>query len=391
MESLGTLAGGMAHDLNNVLAPLLICVQLLKGKTADQSTQKLLDTLETNVLRGAKLIKQVLAFGRGVKGERVPVQLDVVVREIAQIICETFPKSVEFEKQVPAGLWNVTGDATQIYQVLLNLCVNARDAMPEGGKLSILLENVVLDEVYASLNLDAKPGSYVVVTLTDTGAGIPKEIQDKIFEPFFTTKGPSKGTGLGLSTCLGIVKSHGGFIHCYSEPGKGTAFKVFLPANIAPVAVDRPATAPPSLPRGYNELVLVVDDEKAIREVAQHTLEHFGYRVLTANNGAEAVSIYQQLRDKIAVVIIDMAMPVMDGRAGIAALKAISPHVKIIAASGLDTEADVGRTTSLDRPFFLPKPYTTEVLLQTLHRVLASQPPGAQAGNGAHKRRMDGN
>jgi PAS domain S-box-containing protein len=371
MESLGTLAGGMAHDLNNILAPLLISVQLLKGKVRDTGGQKLLDTLETNVLRGAKLIKQVLAFGRGVKGERAVVQLDVVVHEIGQIICETFPKFVEFEKQLPPCLWQVTGDATQLYQVLLNLCVNARDAMPNGGRLSIHIENVEIDEIYASLHLDAKPGSYVVIKVTDTGTGIPKAIQDKMFEPFFTTKGPGQGTGLGLSTCLGIVKSHGGFINCYSEPGKGTAFKVYLPANTAPAGVDPSVTKPSGLPCGHNELVLVVDDEKAIREVAQKTLEHFGYRVLIATNGAEAVSIYQQQRDKIAVVVIDMAMPVMDGRAAITALKAISPEIRIIRASGLDTESGTAKTTDDDRWQFIPKPYTAEILLQTLHRVLA--------------------
>lgn len=374
IESLGTLVGGIAHDLNNVLAPLLISVQLLKSKVGDDDGQHLLDTLETNVLRGAKLIKQMLVFGRGVNGERAAVQLDMVVREIEQIIHETFPKSVEFEARFPANPWQVTGDATQLYQVLLNLCVNARDAMPDGGRLSIHTENVVLDEIYASLNLDTKPGSYVVIKVTDTGMGIPKQIQDKMFEPFFSTKDPGKGTGLGLSTCLGIVKSHGGFINCYSETGKGSAFKVYLPANTAPATVDHPATKQPGLPCGHNELVLVVDDEKAIREVAQKTLEHFGYRVLTAINGAEAVSIYQQQRDKIAVVIIDMAMPVMDGHTAIAALKTITPEVKIIRASGLDTASGTTKATDVNHWQFIPKPYTTEILLQTLHRVFAPKP-----------------
>ena len=371
MESLGTLAGGIAHDLNNVLAPLLISVQLLKSKVGDDDGQRLLDALETNVLRGAKLVKQLLAFGRGVQGERAAVQPDLVVREIEQIICETFPKSVEFEKQFSAGLWNVTGDATQIHQVVLNLCVNARDAMPNGGRLSIHMENVVLDEIYAGLKPDAKPGSYVVIKVTDTGTGIPKAIQDKMFEPFFTTKGPGKGTGLGLSTCLGIVKSHGGFINYYSELGKGSAFKVYLPASTSAVTVEHSTTKQPSLPCGHNELVLVVDDEKAIREVAQKTLEHFGYRILTATNGAEAISIYRQQRDQIAAVIIDMAMPVMDGHAAIAALKGITPEVRIISASGLDTESDTAKATDVGRRHFIPKPYTTEVLLQTLHGVLA--------------------
>jgi signal transduction histidine kinase/ActR/RegA family two-component response regulator len=371
MESLGTLAGGIAHDLNNVLAPLLMSVQLLKLKMGDQDGQRLLTTLETNVLRGAKLIKQLLAFGRGVEGERTAVQLDLVVRELEQIIDETFPKSVEFEKLIPADLWQVTGNSTQLYQVLMNLCVNARDAMPAGGRLQIQLENLVLDEIYAGLNLEAKPGSYVTVRVTDTGQGIPAAIRERIFEPFFTTKGQGQGTGLGLSTCLGIIKSHDGFIHCYSEPGKGTVFKVFLPAARGAATSGQNELKSAGLPRGHAELVLVVDDEKAIREVAQRTLEHFGYRVLTAANGAEALAIYRQERDEIAAVLIDMAMPVMDGPAAITALRAINPQVKIISASGLDTVGGARGAIGAGGRVFIPKPYTTEVLLQTLQRVLA--------------------
>jgi PAS domain S-box-containing protein len=380
MESLGTLAGGIAHDLNNVLAPLLMSVQLLKLKVSDQDGQKLLSTLETNVLRGAKLIKQLLAFGRGVEGGRTAVRLESVVRELEQIIDETFPKSVEFEKIIPAGLWSVTGNSTQLYQVLLNLCVNARDAMPEGGKLKIQMENVVLDEIYAGLNLEAKPGPYVAVQVSDTGQGIPEAIRERIFEPFFTTKAQGQGTGLGLSTCLGIVKSHDGFIHCYSEPDKGTVFKVYLPADSGPVDGRPGELKQVPMPRGHDELVLVVDDEKAIRHVAQRTLEHFGYRVLTAANGAEAVAIYRQEQAKIAAVLIDMAMPVMDGPAAIAALKAINPLVKVISASGLDTVAGAkGNNVTGDR-VFIPKPYTTEILLQTLNRVLATDPVNQAPG-----------
>jgi PAS domain S-box-containing protein len=371
MESLGTLAGGIAHDLNNVLAPLLMSVQLLKNKVDDKDGQKLLSSLEANVLRGAKLIKQVLAFGRGVNGDRTSVQLGLVIRELEQIIHETFPKSVEFEKQLPGDLWNVTGDSTQLYQVLLNLCVNARDAMPLGGRLCIQLENVLLDQLYAGMYLEAKPGLYVVIKVSDTGTGIPNEIRERIFEPFFTTKGHGMGTGLGLSTCLGIVKSHGGFIDCYSEPGKGTAFKVYLPADTQPASPGHTEFRPAGLPRGHNELVLVVDDEKAIRDVGQKTLEHFGYRVLTATNGAEAVSIYRQQQSEIDAVIIDMAMPVMDGNAAIAALKMIQPKVKIISASGLETESTTNAAEEADRRVFISKPYTAEILLQTLHKVLS--------------------
>ena len=371
MESVGTLAGGIAHDLNNVLAPLLISVQLLKTRITGDEGQKLLETLESNVLRGAKLIKQVLTFGRGINGERIPIQPVQVVQEIEQIVHETFPKSVEFQADSAAGLWVVPGDATQIHQVLLNLCINARDAMPAGGRLSIKMENMVLNKIfYGGRNPETKPGSYVVITVTDTGTGIPKEIQNKIFEPFFTTKAPGKGTGLGLSTCFGIIKSHGGFINYYSEVGKGSAFKVYLPADTAAVEPKNLAVESSTLPYGHDELVLVVDDEVPILTLAEATLQHFGYRVLTAVNGAEAVSIYKKHQHEIAVVVTDMKMPVMDGPAAIIALKAINPKVRIIGMSGFNSQGGMTTAKNAGVDYFIPKPFATEVLLHTLQKVL---------------------
>lgn len=373
MESLGTLAGGIAHDLNNILSPVLFSLYLLRDKVADLEGRQLLDTMETSVQRGAGLIKQVLAFGRGIRGDRVPVQLDQLVREVEQIISETFPKSVEFEARFAARPWHVKGDATQLHQVLLNLCVNARDAMPDGGKLSIHIENVELNETHAKQDLEARPGPYVVIQVADTGSGIPKQILDRIFEPFFTTKEVNKGTGLGLSTCLGIVRSHGGFINCTSEPGKGSTFKVHLPASVTSNTVHQPAAERIQPSRGNGELVLVVDDEYPIRNVAQKTLERFGYRVLTAANGAEAVALYRQKREEIAVVVMDMAMPVMDGHTAIAALKIINPEVPIIGASGLDIPGSLNRDTDFGCCRFMPKPYSAETLLNTLNDVLASK------------------
>jgi PAS domain S-box-containing protein len=370
MESIGTLAGGIAHDLNNVLAPLLFAVQALKEKVSDEAGQQMLDILEANVRRGANLVKQVLIFGRGVKGERITIQPRHLGREIEHIIRETFPKSLKFETHCAADLWTVTGDPTQIEQVLLNLCVNARDAMPGGGKLSLRMENVALDENYAASNLEAKPGRYVVISVMDSGAGMTLEVQDRIFEPFFTTKELGKGTGLGLSTTMVIVKSHGGFINCYSEPGKGSVFKVYLPAS-PDEAVETPVVAnQSSLLRGNNELILVVDDEEPIRNLVKTMLGRFGYRVLLAANGAEAVKFYSSRRNEIAAVITDMAMPVMDGSATIAALQAINPKVRIIGSSGLDmNEGATGAATAGIR-HFMPKPYTAETMLTMLHEVL---------------------
>ncbi|MGD0251451.1 MAG: PAS domain S-box protein [Verrucomicrobiota bacterium] len=370
MESIGTLAGGIAHDLNNVLTPLLFSVEVLKEKITDADGQRLLEALETNVQRGASLVKQVLAFGRGVTGERITVQPRHIAREIKQIIHETFPKSVEFEFHSTENLWTTIGDPTQLHQVLLNLCVNARDAMPNGGKLSIHMENVTFDEVYTGMNPEAKAGPYVCIEVTDTGTGIPKEIQDKIFDPFFTTKEPGKGTGLGLSTTLTIVKSHGGFIHCHSAPGKGATFKVYLPADNAVVSTENVVAGQPKLPRGDNELVLVVDDEEPIRNLAQRALERFGYRVLLAADGSEAVSLYAPRRNEIDVVITDMVMPVMDGPATIAALKIINPEVKIVGSSGLASDGGMARARDAGVRHFIPKPYTTEAMLNTLHEAL---------------------
>jgi PAS domain S-box-containing protein len=370
MESLGTLAGGIAHDLNNVLTPLLFSLALLKEKIADDEGQKLLDMLQANVHRGADLVKQVLAFGRGVKGERIAVHPAHVAREIKQIVHETFPKSVVFEFHPATDLWNIIGDPTQLHQVLLNLCLNARDAMPRGGKLSIDMKNTVLDEVSAGMNLEARPGPYVCIKVADTGVGISKKIQERIYDPFFTTKEPGKGTGLGLSTTLAIVKSHGGFINCYSEVGKGTTFKVHLPASTTPVAAENTVVEPAKLPHGQNELVLVVDDEESVCRVAKKTLEHFGYRVLLAANGIEALSLYAPRRDEIDVVITDMAMPGMDGFATIGALRAINPQVKIVGSSGLASTGGAAKAINAGLRHFISKPFTAELMLQTVHKAL---------------------
>jgi len=372
MESLGTLAGGIAHDLNNVLTPLLVAVQVLKEKTADDDGKRLLGSLEANVQRGAGLVKQVLAFGRGVEGERIIVQPKHIAREIKQMINETFPKSIAFELHSAPDLWTITGDPTQLHQILLNLCVNARDAMPNGGKLSLSLENVMLDEAYASMNLEARPGPYLCLAVNDTGTGIPKEIQEKIFDPFFTTKEPGKGTGLGLSTTLAIVKSHGGFIHCYSEPGKGSTFKVYLPANPTRPGTEHMTAEKAKLPHGHNNLVLVVDDEEPIRKLAQRALERYGYRVLLAADGTEAVSLYQPRQNEIDVVITDMAMPNMDGLATITALKSINPNVRIIGSSGMASDGGVAKAMAAGIQHFIPKPYTAETMLLALNDVLNS-------------------
>jgi len=371
MESIGTLAGGIAHDLNNVLSPILMAIDMLQLKVSDESTKKWFEVMRANAERGASMVRQVLSFARGVEGERVALQPKHLIKEIVKILRETLPKSIEINFQVPNDLWIISADATQMHQVLMNLCVNARDAMSEGGSIAIKAENVFLDENYARMHIEAKAGRFVVISVSDTGPGMTAEVQSRIFEPFFTTKEMTKGTGLGLSTALTIVKSHGGFINVYSELHKGSHFAVYLPAINMPGAVDA-AAAQTDLPLGNGELILVVDDEDSIREITRGTLETFGYTVLTASDGTEALALYADKKKEIAVVLTDMVMPFMDGPATIRALQRMNPKVRIIAASGLGTGLHAGEGTLEGVSVFLNKPYTAEKLLKTLAEVLHS-------------------
>lgn len=370
MESIGTLAGGIAHDLNNVLTPIVLSLDLLKHDLSHNPQQlALLKTLQSSARRGADLVRQVLTFARGVEGQRVAVNVRHIFDEIERIVRETFPRNLELTFFAPNNLWPIIGDATHLHQVLLNLAVNARDAMPQGGTLSVLAENVVLDRVRAGAALSAQPGPYVCVRVVDTGIGITREIRDRIFEPFFTTKPPGKGTGLGLATVHAVVKSHRGFVDVESEPGRGTTFSVYLPANATAAAGTRQPFAP-SLPRGRGELILVVDDEEAIRLVADQLLRQHDYRVLVASNGLEGRKLFETHERDLALVITDMMMPVLDGPALIQAIRARRPELKVIAASGLNAREDVERAVALDVPHFLPKPFTADVLLQLVRTVL---------------------
>jgi two-component system, cell cycle sensor histidine kinase and response regulator CckA len=370
MESIGTLAGGIAHDLNNVMTPMVLSLQMLKQKLTDEQSQKLLNILENNSQRGADLIKQVLSFARGVEGERKPLQAKHIITEIEKVAKETFPRNIEIRTDMQEDLWTIAGDTTQLHQVLMNLCVNARDAMSDGGILNISAENIFVDENYARMYAEAKVGSYVAIAVSDTGTGIPAKILDRIFEPFFTTKEHGKGTGLGLSTALAIVKSHGGFVNVYSEVGNGTKFRVYLPAmKTEPQEAEEQKL---EMPTGNGEFILIAEDEGSISEITCSTLEAYGYKVLMAQDGAEAVALYAENIDKIKVVLMDLMMPVMDGQASIRAIRKINPEVKIIAVSGL-AEKDRLANIADNVEAFLPKPYTTEKLLQTIHEVLSER------------------
>ncbi len=370
MESIGTLAGGIAHDLNNTLGPIILSLDLLKMKFPDAESQELLAIIGSSARRGADMVRQVLSFARGVEGRRMEVQVKHLIQEIEKIANDTFLKNIQVQTIIPNDLWTVLGDPTQLHQVLLNLCLNARDAMPDGGPLTISAENRTLDSHYAGMSSTAvaKAGPYVFLQVKDGGTGIPPEIIDKIFDPFFTTKEIGKGTGLGLSTSLAIVKSHGGFIRADSNVGKGTQFEVFLPALTEPSAAAV-AVIEAEMPRGRGELILVVDDEAAVRQITQHCLESFGYRAIVAGDGVEAISIFARQGAEIALVLTDMMMPEMDGPATIQVLRKMNPNLPIIAASGLSSHSQ--NVAGLGVQHILSKPYTASALLKILKQILA--------------------
>ena len=380
MESIGTLAGGIAHDLNNVLTPIMMSIELLKSDPAnDPERTTILDTIHCSCSRGADLVHQVLTFARGLDGQRISIGLRHLIDDLKGIIGETFPRNIQIVTQVPLDLWPVLGDPTQLHQVLLNLAVNARDAMPNGGTLTLSASNLTLDDQFVGACPAASLGRHVLLQVSDTGLGIPLEIRDRIFEPFFTTKEIGKGTGFGLATVHTVVKAHGGFLNVDSEVGRGTTFKIYLPAD--PATLRTAPSTPPfqtELPRGRDELVLVIDDELSVRDITQRTLEAFGYRVITAHDGAEAVALYTKQAQQISLVLTDMMMPGMDGAATIQVLKRIDPTVRIIIVSGLEVSENVAKCTKDGAYDFLAKPYTAKTLITLVRTVLdrAARPTG---------------
>lgn len=369
MESIGTLAGGIAHDLNNVLTPIMMSIELLKLQEKNEERMNILSTMEGSARRGADMVQQVLSFARGVEGRQLAVEIGRLLKEIEKIANETFLKNIQIQSDIQPDLWGVQGDPTQLHQVLLNLCVNARDAMPGGGTLKLSACNLMLDEDCTELSAEAKPGPYVLIEVQDNGTGMPPEVIERIFDPFFTTKDLGKGTGLGLSTTLAIIKGHHGFLRVQSEMGEGSKFQLYLPAHEADGVEPIPA-AETELPRGNGELVLVVDDEVSVRQVVKQTLEVFGYRVLLAADGVEASTVFTAHQKEIALVLTDMMMPVMDGLATIQVLMRMNPQVRIIAASGLSVKDMVAKATSAGVKHFIPKPYNAETLLKTVGQVL---------------------
>jgi PAS domain S-box-containing protein len=372
MEAIGTLAGGIAHDLNNILAPMLMAPGLLRKSLQGEMDLRMLDMIEQAAQRGSNVVRQLLTFSRGTGGERVSIQLRHLFKEMTEIMRETFPRDITIETYVAGDLAPVSGDATQLHQVLLNLCVNARDAMPRGGKLSLTAKNIEVSQAEAEAHPPAKAGRHVAMIITDTGQGMTPAIMGRIFDPFFTTKELSKGTGLGLSTVLGIVRSHQGYITVASKPGDGTAFTIYLPCS-PHGAGSIAASVADALPTGQQELVLVVDDEEPIRTATRLTLEQHNYRVLTANDGAEALMLYMQNRNSIRLVLTDMMMPAMGGLPLIRALRAVDPKVKVLAATGLNDQAAAAELEAAGVSLTLGKPFGPRELLEAVRLQLTDR------------------
>jgi len=358
MDNIGALAGGIAHDLNNALAPVIMGVELLRDRKDESAREKFLDIIQSNARRASELVKQILGFARGSGGQSGPVRLQDLIGEMGKLIQDTFPKSILFSARTAGkNLWTVQGDATELHQVLLTLCVNARDAMPRGGRLTLSAQNLMLD-VATALSMNAAPGPCVMISVADTGAGIPPEVLPRIFEPFFTTKQGQGGTGLGLATVAGIVKRHGGFIDIKTQAGKGTEFNVYLPA-IDSVETAAARSKEAVLPAGHGELILVIDDEATLLELTRTTLETFGYRVVTAQNGLQGIRQFRENQDEIKLVVTDTDMPYMDGIGTIRAIRGLRPELPVIIASGAkrDTEhlrgMDIGHLESLGKPYSL--------------------------------------
>jgi signal transduction histidine kinase len=365
IETLGMLASGIAHDLNNILLPILMGAEYLRRLGMPPSAEETLERMMTSSRRGAEIIRQLLTFAGGHSGDNELTDPARIVAEVERLLRETTPPSIGIQTDVDASLWTIACDATQVLQILLNLGLNARDAMPNGGTVTIHAENVEIDAQYANMNAGATPGAYVMLSVSDTGSGIPAEIIEQIFEPFFTTKAAGAGTGLGLATARSIVRSHGGFINVYSEPGT-TVFKVYLPAVFeSSSGGDDDESAP--VVRGNGELVLVIDDEMAIRDVTAATLKSYGYRVLTAVDGSEGIALYAKNPD-VAVVLTDMLMPVLDGPTTIRALRKLNPHVRIIGMSGYTRQ----RMNEAAPDLLLQKPFRAADLLEAISSTLSA-------------------
>ncbi len=359
LESLGTLAGGLAHDLNNVLAPIRLGLGFLSDRLRDESSRSMLEVMEASLDRGASLVGQILTYVRGSRGDRTPVEVRPVMLEVERLVRRSFPANVELRLEMAEELPPILADATQIHQAILNLCVNARDAMPQGGVLTLSAQNVELsDETSGESPLT---GSFVCIGVRDTGPGIPPAVRERVFDPFFTTK--SAGTGLGLAIVQSIVKGHGGLVRLENAPDEGAFFQLYLPVAAGRSVEQGPATDSAG-ERGHGETLLVIEDDPGLRETVSRLLEYSGYRPLVAGDGRSGWELFQKHADEIHAVISDISLPGMDGRELLARVHELRPRVPFVAVSGLPQAGLEGAQAVLQ------KPYALAALLLEIRRAL---------------------
>lgn len=375
LESIGNLAGGIAHDLNNALAPILMSVASLRMRRPEES--EVLGMIQTSAERGANMVRQLLTFARGMEGERIVLKPGMIRDEVAGIVRNTFPKRIRIEAPRNQTAVRVSADPTQLHQVLLNLCVNSRDAMPDGGLLKIEEYRADIDAAFVAAIPGAHPGSYVVWKVSDTGEGISPKIIQRIFEPYFSTKGPELGTGLGLSTVMGIVRSHGGFVRVYSRPGQGTVFSVYIPVYDGSDP-GRSMSESETLFRGNGEEVLVVDDDVGVRTAVPEVLRSMNLAVLSAAAGADGLVLAEDHKKTLRLVISDMHMPDMDGLTFVRALRLMMPRTAVIVSSGYLDAAEEDAFRELGVHGFLEKPYTQQTLGRLLGEILPANEPSAR-------------
>ena len=376
MESIGTLASGVAHDLNNALAPITLGAHLLRKKYPKED--RIISGMQASAQHGANMVRQLLTFAKGIEGERTALATLQLFSNLATLIESTFARNITLRVTCPSDIPPVFGDETQLHQVLLNLCVNARDAMPDGGTLELDASNRHVDQTYASTIPEAKPGEYVVWQVTDSGEGIPPALLDRIFDPFFTTKSPDKGTGLGLSTVAGIVRSHGGFVRVASSPGQRTTFSVFLPS-----ALERSSAAPASAsPKeaaapldGQGSTILVVDDEQSVREITTAVLRELNFRVITANDGTDALIRVVENRAALCGVVTDLNMPHMDGLKLVRTLKHMRPGMPVLVCSGRVEDKQAHELAALGVVSVLHKPFDEVTFTAAIRQLMGMPAP----------------
>lgn len=370
MEAIGTLAGGIAHDFNNILQAISGYTQLLlMRRTETDPDYDKLAAIDRSARRAAELTQRLLIFGRKVESSLRPVDLNHEIGQVLMLLERTIPKMIQMETDLAEGLGIINADPIQLEQVAMNIAVNARDAMPDGGKLTFKTRNTHLDRAYCRLHPGTEPGEYVLLEISDTGHGMDPDVMEHIYEPFFTTKGTGEGTGLGLAMVYAIVRSHGGAIHCRSAKGEGTAFQVYFPAlDMEGVPESNEPLKEPA--PGGSEHILLVDDEESILEIGRDILERYGYRTTTAGSGEEALDIYARGRDRTDLVVLDLNMPGMGGRKCFQELKGLDPEVRVVVATGHASTDEARDALDLGAACFIPKPYRLQEMLRAVRKAL---------------------